>query len=99
MPGRARSASVIDRPQVGQATQAIDQRRTVGDLVVQLDAVLAQDGLERLPVARLDVGKQDALMRRQADARLERGANFARSAVLSRKSPSSWMRPFSTFSP
>src|SRR4030042_631864 len=29
MPGRARSPSVIASPQVGQATQAIDQRRTV----------------------------------------------------------------------
>ena len=47
MPGRARSLSVIDRPQVGQATQAIDQRRTVRDLVAQLDAVLAQDAFER----------------------------------------------------
>ena len=28
MPGSARSASVIASPHVGQATQAIDQRRT-----------------------------------------------------------------------
>ncbi len=29
MPGKARSLSVIASPQVGNATQAIDQRRTV----------------------------------------------------------------------
>ena len=39
MPGRARSLSVIDRPHVGQATQAMLQRRTVEISSRQLDAV------------------------------------------------------------
>ena len=52
MPGRARSLSVIDRPQVGQATQAIDQRRTLEISSRQLDAVPAEDLFERRAVRR-----------------------------------------------
>ena len=53
--GNARSASVIDRPHVGQATQAIDQRRTVEISSVSGTRCLRRicSRVDRLPAAML----------------------------------------------
>ena len=88
MPGSARSASVIDSPQVGQATQAIDQRRTVGNLV---RAASRRDraGSLRSPArsAGCESANKHALMRRQpqrrADsARKSRAGPFSAAAIV-----------------
>ena len=86
MPGSARSASVIDNPQVGQATQAIDQRRTVEISFVQLDAMLAQNLFDAARDRCRDIGEQHALMRRRAGCRAESVLQISRSAVFSCKS-------------
>ena len=87
MPGSARSASVIDRPHVGQATQAIDQRRTLEMLFRKLHAVATQHVFQPAAILRSNVREQNALVRREPNARLESRANLAQGFLQSPIAP------------
>ncbi len=62
--GSTRSLSVIAKPQVGKATQAIDHRRTVEISSDSGSEFPFDDRLELRSIPVGDVGKQDALMGR-----------------------------------
>ncbi len=98
MPGRARSLSVIASPQVGQATQAIDQRRTA-EISSSSFTPCSRKMASSWPLAAGSMSVNNMLwcgVRRMPGASVPQ---TTRRAVFSRSESSSWMRPFSTFRP
>ncbi len=78
MPGNARSLSVIASPQVGKATQAIDQRRTLEISSDKLHAVVVQDFLpNRLALLGCQIGEQMLWCAVRRMPGLKRAADFA----------------------
>ena len=68
-PGKARSASVTARPQVGKAGQAIDHRRTVEICSTVAIPYSVEPALDLAPPGGLEVGQQDRLLAGQPAGR------------------------------
>ena len=97
--GKARSASVTARPQVGNAGQAIDQRRTVETCSTVAIPYSSSQRLDLRPPRRARGRSAGSTAGRSAGPGVPYFSKNARSPLTSRKSPSSLIRPFSTGMP
>ena len=85
--GRARSASVTARPQVGSAGQAIDQRRTVETCSTVAMPYSSRSASISPPPGRLEVDQEDRLLAGQPGRASGTRSKKARRPLARRRSP------------